>query len=820
MKVARKFLASLLAVALAVPATMTAESAVVTGNYEFSSNEGSNIQLTDSFTWRDDCFMRSSFLGCSHLMELSATAAIASASRYGDGIDEWYIDPSGNAENLLNLLERAGFEDVETNKYYAIEKKENAAAAALGHRTITEGDKTYTLLAVIPRSAGYKQEWAGNFNVNDGTTERMHAGFKAGRDEILRFTKQYLRKHGITGDLKVWIAGHSRGAALSNMLGGFFAGGGIAYFDSVSLNPENLYCYTFATPRTIQPGLTHAEDLSVAGARVGYPNDTPGAAYTWPGSGSVTPTAACYKGIRNYPLDHDFIAKLPPEDWDYIWYGNRYSSDGNGTVNEGNMLEQLLALSEFAFGKYTEGGNPAAYRQYDLDLADLALKELPAGSRGPGSMAEMVRKRVAGLTSLAREPDTYAEGGCQAALTALAGAYGMLWDLSHIMDDFTGDDGELQIGGLVQPLVLIVLDYAMERMREETRELRDESDTEVAARALEALLGTLGGEETEHAAFTNGTFLELLSKAIAPGGGNTKLLDTASEALAEAIENMDKTAASLLNGLFEVFVEEERKDTASMKEKVSAFIKALGCGAEEDSTAYHINHRMTDPKEVQEYVYNVILTIKSFADYGMFEPGPEVAAILSAVEAAGSIHAPGSFTGLIGAVLPFLLPEGSVTVSEAADALGRQLVDDLFRKSLELEKGKYGDVFDREIRQHVEDMKTNIHPLRRLLMYMLLYTEGEEFSFASSIRTAATLFGNVGIVFPAHYNEVNLAWARALRVAGYLDHIMPTPTPSPTPRPVPRTVDSAHPALWLALVLTGLFGLCGLAVRRLGKKRR
>ena len=41
---------------------------------------------------------------------------------------------------------------------------------------------------------------------------------------------------------------------------------------------------------------------------------------------------------------------------------------------------------------------------------------------------------------------------------------------------------------------------------------------------------------------------------------------------------------------------------------------------------------------------------------------------------------------------------------------------------------------------------------------------------------------------------------------------------------VPRDWSTWKPnpqrALWLALVLTGLFGLCGLAIRRLGKKRR
>ena len=156
---------------------------VIRGTYSFTSNEAEiNQQGIDTFEFREECFMRSSYLGCSHLMTLSAQAAISSASRWGDGVDpDQSDDPSGNAENVIDLLTAMGFSDVETNKYYTLEKQENSAAAAVAHRRIEADGKTYTLLAVIPRSANYKQEWAGNFTVGDGD---YHDGFKQGRDEI------------------------------------------------------------------------------------------------------------------------------------------------------------------------------------------------------------------------------------------------------------------------------------------------------------------------------------------------------------------------------------------------------------------------------------------------------------------------------------------------------------------------------------------------------------------------------------------------------------------------------------------------------------
>ena len=103
----------------------------LTIKYNFTSNEESNIQSEDQFTYRNDCFERSSFLGCSHLEILSAQVAEASASWYGTGIDKHEVDYSNNAHNITEMLENMGFENVTTNKYYTLEKEENSAGVAV-----------------------------------------------------------------------------------------------------------------------------------------------------------------------------------------------------------------------------------------------------------------------------------------------------------------------------------------------------------------------------------------------------------------------------------------------------------------------------------------------------------------------------------------------------------------------------------------------------------------------------------------------------------------------------------------------------------------
>lgn len=78
--------------------------------------------------------------------------------------------------------------------------------------------------------------------------------------------------------------------------------------ENVTVEPTNIYCYTFATPRTITSGVAKSRTLSVSAARGGaYQYDTPGQAYTNSTQGNVNSTASVYNGIHNYPFKYDYV---------------------------------------------------------------------------------------------------------------------------------------------------------------------------------------------------------------------------------------------------------------------------------------------------------------------------------------------------------------------------------------------------------------------------------------------------------------------------------------------------------------------------------
>ena len=98
-------------------------------------------------------------------------------------------DAIGN--KIAALMDVAGFANIERNVYYAQDiNLDDSIGAVIGEKTLIDKDgKPYTLLALFPRNGGYRNEWAGNFNM---ATSGMHAGFRHCRDELLRFMKNWL----------------------------------------------------------------------------------------------------------------------------------------------------------------------------------------------------------------------------------------------------------------------------------------------------------------------------------------------------------------------------------------------------------------------------------------------------------------------------------------------------------------------------------------------------------------------------------------------------------------------------------------------------
>lgn len=206
------------------------------------------------------------------------------------------------------LLTDCGFSNVKYIKAEVTEEDNDHVSFAMGMKTVGED----AIVAVLIRGTGSDYEWISNFNLGAGD---VHSGFSNAEQELNKKLNSYLRKHPVKGDIRFWVTGHSRGAAVGNLL---------AKRLTDQYGREHVYAYTFGTPRV-----------------------------------AVTSTSIGYENIFNYLNPGDIVTEVAPEKWNY----GRFGIDKTLTAD-------TKAAMEKAFKKKTGqsyGGFTAEEKQALLD---------------------------------------------------------------------------------------------------------------------------------------------------------------------------------------------------------------------------------------------------------------------------------------------------------------------------------------------------------------------------------------------------------------------------------------------------------------------
>ncbi len=170
--------------------------------------------------------------------------------------------------------------DVKLNTKYA---DDHLSEVALAHQTVTYNGVTKQIFAVVIRGTnGTVTEWSSNFSLgdrvnSDWANEYNHYGFDVTAKRIEKEVYSYLEEHKSASDVVFWVMGHSRGAAIANIVAADLIDAG-----------NNVFAYTFATPNTtVNP----------------YANETR------------------YGSIFNIVNEDDFVPRLPLETWEFEHYG-------------------------------------------------------------------------------------------------------------------------------------------------------------------------------------------------------------------------------------------------------------------------------------------------------------------------------------------------------------------------------------------------------------------------------------------------------------------------------------------------------------------
>ncbi len=228
--------------------------------------------------------------------------AVLTSLYASDIYDNLYVEvkdgAKGGSDDATEFGKIFGLQDVEDIKIkgadYTVDK-DDETEFVIGHRNVEyNGEKREVIVLTVRGTNGTSAEWSSNFDVGADTTEYYdimgsehphwknklnHKGFDVATNRILDKFNDYITRHKLNDssvEKSILISGHSRGAAIANLLG--------AHFE----NDANYksYTYTFAAP------------------------------YSTTDSNAIN-----YKTINNIVNKDDIIPYLPLEKWGFYKYG-------------------------------------------------------------------------------------------------------------------------------------------------------------------------------------------------------------------------------------------------------------------------------------------------------------------------------------------------------------------------------------------------------------------------------------------------------------------------------------------------------------------
>ena len=253
------------------------------GESDYASINGMADYRT-KYYFQDDYFEKGASVYNPSLATMSMCLAMSAFKAQG-------ITDMLQFENAYDLLSDIGFEDIEANPDFYNDPNVDTMGVIVAHKTISNADGRFTLIALATRGAGYHNEWAGNFKVG---LAGNHEGFTSAKDVARNFLEWYITKYGnkFEGRVKLWMTGFSRAAATVNLLAGELTNEKkLGQRNTITFGKEDLYAYCFEPPRGLNTSVCLKED------------------------------AKTYTNIHNILNPNDFVPKVAMEDWGFIRYG-------------------------------------------------------------------------------------------------------------------------------------------------------------------------------------------------------------------------------------------------------------------------------------------------------------------------------------------------------------------------------------------------------------------------------------------------------------------------------------------------------------------
>ena len=220
-------------------------------HFVYKDDQGANDD--DYLYYLDDYFKNPSTTYNPHLATLSIYMSKYSQNPgRPDSVDDydWFINQPNRVKSFLDAIGFAKSTFAANDDYTSRTDFDTIGIAAASKKV-----DDFTVIASTVRSGGYFNEWENNVFLGDGTaSDYMHEGWYNAANKVIKFIGNYISGHNITGKIKLWVSGFSRGGATMNLTAGLLDNkisslGSDKVFDGVTLEHQDLYAYTFEAPQ-------------------------------------------------------------------------------------------------------------------------------------------------------------------------------------------------------------------------------------------------------------------------------------------------------------------------------------------------------------------------------------------------------------------------------------------------------------------------------------------------------------------------------------------------------------------------------------------
>ena len=200
--------------------------------------------------------------------------------------------------NILDFFSQLDFTNVQTEDFNRITSI-NTIGTAIASKNI--GDSV--IVAVSVSGNNYQNEWLSNLTVDD---ENRPEGFNSAAEKVWGRLRRYLDVNGLQGNLRLWISGYSRAAAIANILAADATDSGLF---------QAVYGYTIATPRTTKD-----------------------------------PDASKYANIFNIINPFDPVPMVPFPEWGFVRYGTDFFLPSREA--DSNYAAKKVRADEYCMSAY------------------------------------------------------------------------------------------------------------------------------------------------------------------------------------------------------------------------------------------------------------------------------------------------------------------------------------------------------------------------------------------------------------------------------------------------------------------------------------